>query len=557
MSERARRVLLDRLAGGRTALLAVLLELPAVPDWCDGADADGRAVSLVGRHGLGDSEAAAEVVRAVLASLAEGVVPEGVHALAYAPRASRLIAEVVAGDGSEEVLGDGPRGTGKTQAVPAAFAILAERHARAGFPLPLRALWLHDSLTNFAIKTGRSLELPLWSGLWTLRDDRRCAVLTVAGTELVIADAVGTRDETSAERLRAECHVLAAEEVVPSLDESGGIEERKYELALTSMRLPTRRRVAVATTNPGDVDTWPYKRWIEGGGRDGCVRCPVPAEDRLTPEEVSALRAAFRDSPDLEKRLALGEWSALKLGEAVAEGFDAAIHVASERLLPSPNHLLGIGWDGGHSPSAVLGQVIGGQVRIYAALNDLKVGVLELIETQVIPWLIQHAPWTRRSGGPSTLTHLIDPSMATPGQATIRESAERVIRETLGGRIVKGPVAWPPRREAVLRVLAPRHEQGRGPFVISPGPDTRLLLEALNGRWHYRATPDGRVDRSHPRKPNSPWADLGDALAYLLTWARHGGELPVGPLQERALTTDDDHYDGRQTHAESTWDAFR
>jgi len=34
---------------------------------------------------------------------------------------------------------------------------------------------------------------------------------------------------------------------------------------------------------------------------------------RLTPAEVRALRTAFRDSPDLEKRLALGEWSALKL----------------------------------------------------------------------------------------------------------------------------------------------------------------------------------------------------------------------------------------------------
>jgi hypothetical protein len=162
----------------------------------------------------------------------------------------------------------------------------------------------------------------MWSGLRTLRDDKRAAVLTVAGVESVVADFVGTRDETALERLRAECHVLAAEELVPSLDESGGIEERRYELALTSMRLETRGRVAVSTTNPGDTDTWPHHRWIEGGGRPGCVRCPVPASDRLTTEDVAALRAAFRASPDLERRLALGEWSALKLGEAVAEGYD-------------------------------------------------------------------------------------------------------------------------------------------------------------------------------------------------------------------------------------------
>jgi hypothetical protein len=139
------------------------------------------------------------------------------------------------------------------------------------------------------------------------------------------------------------------------------------------------------------------------------------------------------------------------------------VHVAAEPLEPSADHVLPIGWDGGHSPSAAIGQLIGGQVQVFAGLNDMKVGVLELIEDQVIPWLVQWAPWTRRTTTGGTVVHVIDPSMATPGQTTIREGAERAIRETLRGRIVKGPVAWSPRREAVLRVLAPRHAQGRPP----------------------------------------------------------------------------------------------
>src|SRR6185295_19051845 len=163
---------------------------------------------------------------------------------------------------------------------------------------------------------------------------------------------------------------------------------------------------------------------------------------RLTPAEVRALRTAFRDSPDLEKRLALGEWSALKLGEVVAEGYDAVLHAPQ---ILSPNHQLAIGWDGGHTPSAVIGQLINNQVRIYAALNDMKAGVLQLIEEQVAPWLIQYAPWARHGGG--GLTQIIDPSMATGSQSDIRDSAERVIRDTLRGAIVKGPVAWAPRRE--------------------------------------------------------------------------------------------------------------
>ena len=516
---KAERYLLSRLGAGATALLAVLLDLSSVPAWCDGVDAAGRSVLLIGRHALGDDGASQAAVTAVLETLKAGELPEGVHAVGFAPRASEFIAEILAGTATE-VLGDGPRGSGKTHAVPGALAGLAELRARAGEPGPLRVLWLHDSLVNAAVKTGRSLEQVHWGGLWSLRDDRRVAVLTVGGVEMVLADFVGTRDETAQERLRAECHVVAVEEVVPSLDESGGVEERKYELALTSARLPSRRRVAMLTTNPGDVDTWPFRRFIEGGGRPGCVRIPIPASDRLTPAEVRALRTTFRDSPDLEKRLALGEWSALKLGEVVAEGYDAVLHVAPDPLIVSPNHQLAIGWDGGHTPSAVIGQLINNQVRIYAALNDMKAGVLQLIEEQVAPWLIQYAPWARHGGG--GLTHIIDPSMATGSQSDIRDSAERVIRDTLRGAIVKGPVAWAPRREAILRVLAPRTEGGVVPLAISPVRETELLRTALGSRWYYPRTPDGRVDRSRPRKPNSPYSDIGDAAAYLCGWLLPG-----------------------------------
>jgi hypothetical protein len=520
---RAERLLLERLGSGATVLLAILLDLEPRAGWADGVDGEGRSVYLVGRHQLGQGAEAREATAAVLAALQAGHVPEGVHAVAYAPRASRFIAEVVAGPAGE-VLGDGPRGSGKTQAVPAALAVLAELRARAGEAGPLRVLWLHDTLVSASAKTARSVEAPLWAGLWQIRDDRRVAALTVAGADLVLGDFVGVQDASGQERSRAECHVVAVEEVVASLDESGGVSERAYELALTSARLPTRRRVAVLTTNPGDTETWPYKRFIEGGGRAGCVRIQIPGEDRLSPEEQAAQRAAFRDSPDLEQRLSLGEWVPLQLGALVGEGYDAQVHVAASRLAPSPDLVLGIGWDGGHSPSAVVGQLVGGQVRIYASLNLLGQGVQECLEDLVRPWLLSHAPWA--VDDPRALVHVIDPSMRTGSEATITQSSEKVIRRLLGGRVLAAATnAWPHRREAVLRLLRPALEGGRVPLAISPTEDTRLLRQALGGRWYYRQTPDGRVDRSGPKKPNSPWADVGDAFAYLAGWLGRGAAM--------------------------------
>ena len=101
-------------------------------------DAHGNAVLLIGRRQLGAGETAAAAVAAVLETLAAGEVPEGVHAIAYASNASAFIAEIVAGTATE-VLGDGPRGSGKTLAVPGALAGLAELRARAGEALALSA----------------------------------------------------------------------------------------------------------------------------------------------------------------------------------------------------------------------------------------------------------------------------------------------------------------------------------------------------------------------------------------------------------------------------------
>jgi hypothetical protein len=502
-------------------LLSLHLALPTVPAWADGVDADGRTVYLVGRHQLEAVGSGKDAITAVLAALRDGHVPQGVLAVGYAPAASAAWAEVVMGE-SEQVLVDGPRASGKTQVEPALLAGKAERHARAGYALPFREAWLHSALVNADAKTRPSLQQAHWGGCWSFRDDGRMAVLTVGGVELVHALMVGTQDQAAQERARVEVHGVTAEEVIPSLDESGGIDERVFDLARNSARLPTVRRVAVAVTNPGDTDTWPYRRWIEGGGRPGCVRCEVPGVDRLTPAEVARQIADFEGSPDLQARLGRGEWAALRLGERVAEGWDATLHVAPARMEPRPDHVLAVGWDGGFSPSAVIGQLIGGQVRIYAALNDVKVGVLELIQDQVRPWLAQHAPWALDDA--RSLVHIPDPSMDTGSEATVRASAVRTIRDTLGGRVVVMDAlrAWSPRREAVLRVLAPRHEGGMVPLAINPTEDTRLLRQAFGARWIYPQSADGRVDRSRPKKPNSPHADIGDAAAYLLAWLRPG-----------------------------------
>lgn len=529
----AREILLKRLGSGTTALLALVLDLPAVPAWCDGRTSDGRAILLVGSHQLKDSPDGEAVKTTILAMMAEdGEVPESVRQMTYAPAASAFIAEAVAGMG-REILADGPRGTGKTQAVPAILAALAERHARAGYDLPLRVVWLHDSLKNAEKKTGRSLEKPLWGGLWSLRDDRSVAVFTLAGTEMVSADFVGVRDEAASERLRAECSVLAAEELIASLEDAGGIDKRKYELGLSSMRVPSARHVAVSTTNPGAPESWPFQRWLEGGGQIGCVRMQIPATDRLTEDERANLLASFTDS-DLQARLARGEWAGLILGATVAVGFQDA-HVASA---PIPVHRglpLVLGHDGGHTPVTVIGQLVGGSVHILAALASLHDGTDGHIRSLVKPWLQTHAPWATGPSASAMQLHFYDPSMATGDQSNIQQNPVLVIEQVLGGSTYEGAISWPGRIEPLIELFTRLNPAtGKPVFQIDPsGEGCANLITALRGRWFYPMV-DGQVRAKIPMK-NHPWSDLGDGLCYLV-----GGAMPDAPARPVEIKVESD-----------------
>lgn len=518
---RAQRLILERLGNGATVMLALLVDADLA--LADGPDAAGRSVVLVGRHLLGTGSDADAAAQAVLAALAEGEVPAGVHAVAFAPRASAGIALAVEGD-ADEVLLHGPRGTGKTQAVPAAFAILAEHHARAGYPLPLHALWLHSAIVNADAKTRPSLEAAHWGELWTVRDGGALPVLSLGGTDLVHGRFVGTRDADARERLRAECHVIGAEELVPSLDDVGGIEERAYELALTSRRLPTRRRVAISTTNPGGPDAWPYRRFI-AGEKPGCVAVALPASDRLTAEERAALESAFRDSPDLKQRLALGEWVELQIGEAVTPAFRDE-HVSPSRLRPVANVMLWLGHDGGHTPTTIIGAHYRGAVLIYAALSSTKAGTRQHVEQLVRPWLSLHAPWALQH--PTELmAHRYDPSMETGEDADIDADPVRVLRELLGGRMQAGPVSWPGRLEPVTALLGRFNPVTGRPTLQIDSVDGAPLIRALRGRWHF-PTVNGQVSRDLPVKDH-PWSDLGDSFAYLVAG--------IAPARDRSQRT--------------------
>jgi len=515
---RAERYILGRLGAADTAVLSLHLSLRASLDWTDGQDADGCPVLLVGAHALRGTPAGDEYLAAVLAGLAAGEQIAGVHPIRYQPRASESLVEIIAG-ASAEVLCWGSRNSGKTQLAAGALLALAELHVRRDYALPLRALWLHASLVDASAKTARSLEEPLWLGLWQLRDDRRVAGAVLGGRELVVADFVGVQDVTTKERLRASAHVVIAEEAVGTLDEAGGIPEREYEVAVTStLRLEGRRRVAIITTNPGSREHWCYLRFLEDGHDPQRVGRHVPSRDRLSEEAIAAQARPFRDAPDLEARLVYEQWTDLKLGPEVVVGFSRSRHVSAEPLWLAPGTPVWIGWDtapASHVHAAVIAQRNGPQIRIFATFALANAGLKQLIDEKILPWFVRRAPWALgRERAREYLVHVLDPAALAVEGGDIDQSAERRIRASLGGGAIRqGQTLWTPRLGPLLAVMHPNSEVT---VKFDPGPDCDLGVRACAGMWHYDMTRGGSIERDAPAKNERIFADVGDALCYVV-----------------------------------------
>jgi hypothetical protein len=101
----------------------------------------------------------------------------------------------------------------------------------------------------------------------------------------------------------------------------------------------------------------------------------------------------------------------------------------------------------------------------------------------------------------------------------VDSSPESVLREVLCGITYPGAVSWPGRRDPLLSLLARLNPMtGRARLQLD-AEGCRLLISALNGRWHYK-TVNGAVSRDLPVKDH-PASDLGDALCYFV-----GGVAP-------------------------------
>ena len=219
-----------------------------------------------------------------------------------------------------------------------------------------------------------------------------------------------------------------------------------------------------------------------------------------------------------------GEFGRSLSGQPVFKCFNAATHVAKERLNIVSSSLV-IGVDAGLNPSAVIGQVsYDGRLLIHDSVTGMEegMGALRFIREILKPLL------TNKYGGARPII-IIDPAAFQRVQTDERTVADIYKAE---GFTVK-----PARTNAVAARLAAcesymtRTVGDKPALLISPDAD--MLIKAWRGKYRYKVNTKG--DRDDKPDKNHPWSDIADAAQYLCLHVDNGASFGTAPTARREI----------------------
>lgn len=455
------------------------------------------------------------------------------------PTVSAFISAAITDGPQDEIAILGTRGDGKTTGVFMSMIAHAKEHATRGGALPTKWLGAADTFESHKRKTHESLQEALWRGTWRLEDDGHYGIFRDPGSgrDLVKLHLFGVEDVSGMERLRAQAHGLWFEEPAPVADlNSRGLTENAWGIGVTSCRMPSYRNPKLISENYPDDEHWTWVRFVVNR-HPGTMYFRVPPGELASAEARAKWAESIKD-PIMRRRLIEGRPGTIVPGRPVARGFNEDVHVAKQRLRPVANMPIYMGQDGGLMPATILAQRVGGRVHVLAALSSEHAGIRQHFQYVVLPWMGEHTPWALDDPH-EYVKGWYDPSLDTGAQGDIEVNALLVLRKMLPGVWNAGPVDWPGRRDPLEAVL---DSMDMGVPLLQLDPEfCRPLAKAYNGMWHYAITLQGQLRKEEPKKPNPPWADLGDASCYLLAgMAPKRAQRPEGwkPEASRGLGFD-------------------
>lgn len=439
------------------------------------------------------------------------------------------------------------RGEGKTSGALMKTVYHAQQSPRTSWPL--RWALVRDTRRNIGITTARTILewFPRPFSHWRGKEDEpETITIFLQNTPALIFDCFGVNSADDMSRFQSyeASGGIWIEEPAPAATDkeflSSGISEAALGVAITSCRGAKSPHILISE-NPPPATHWTaqlfhLEGYLDAGDLEAEMSTPqrearellrndtatfrVPAGENVALDEKTpgyrernrtALTAMGRS--DLVARLVEGRVGYAKIGEAVTPEF-SGLHLFPG-LRPIPHCLIYCGYDYGLWPACIISQIApSGALLIHAAFVLPNAGMKQLIQTRIKPYLLNQPEFT-----PEQLTHIIHiggPEGNEREQSDAERTAVRSILsplEGLGGRYLRGPVGWEPRRQALQDALTRFH--GDAKWVRVNPKDAAQLVHCLDGGWHYDSDSSGNIKKDIPSKLG-PMPSLGDAFAHLV-----------------------------------------
>jgi hypothetical protein len=315
---------------------------------------------------------------------------------------------------------------------------------------------------------------------------------------------------------------------------------------------PCTRKAVLMDTNPPEDDHWWYQLAEEGSLRSNktsqakravseifdFVRGPSPllkmpdGEYKPNPlaENIKFLPGGYQyyldmiagNTDDHINVMVMGNYGTIKDGKPVYPQYNDRLHCPEKPLGVIEDLPIGLGWDGGLTPSCIIGQMTQrGQLRVIAELVSEDMDVRQFARDVVKPFL------QRNFYGIEVAFSYIDPSGKNRGEAEGRSSLgilnDEYIEDNAHGDIMQpldmgfeteyAPTNDPPKRIDAVNSFIIKLVDGEPGYLVSR--KCPMIRKGKIGGYQYKRVQVSGEDRYRDKPDKNKYSHPADAEQYM------------------------------------------
>ena len=258
---------------------------------------------------------------------------------------------------------------------------------------------------------------------------------------------------------------------------------------------------------------------VKGEGRVlGYVMNPLRENQRGVPEEYYQRMVAGKTHGWINVYVG-NQYGTLSDGKPVYPGFDRALHVSPQPLMPIPGIDIYVGIDFGLTPAAVFAQKVRGRWLVLREIVTTDMGMVRF--SQLLRQMTAQLNGHYSMWGDPTGDNRVGTDESTPFKVLKQNGFQ--VRPTL----TNDPALRIEAVEQPLSRLADKHPA----FLVDPS--CKNLIAGFEGGYHYKRLAVSGNERFEDRPNKNRFSHIHDALQYAMLGGGEGRALVQGSEKQQ------------------------